>query len=331
MFRWQLNDGAKRTHKTLICNTCARVRNCCQGCMLDINFLIPLDIRDTALRMAGLEHLIPESSNSRNAEVKAIKADKQQAHYEKETNLLQHNEKAKEILQKLSLGVNEDSKNNESAGQGKLTSSIKPKKEVSTTIPANLSKIIKSLPFNGSIEIPGNTLTSFFVFGIPEDLPQYIIADFFQEFGKLKSISIIHRAKCGFVSYSSRKSAEALAQAVIRNGLNDSSKTPGMVILNQSVPVRIAWSDIKLLGSSGSDHKKIGLVVVKIMLQLAEKSKQKSTKKQENQAHNSQKQSRSNKIPHKSHSNNQNNSKTKSNQSNQKSTTFNSAQMDFEL
>lgn len=287
VFRWQLNDGSKRANKTLVCKTCAKVRNCCQSCMLDINVLIPFDIRDTALKMAGLEHLIPESLNSRNAEVKAIMADKQQSKLDKLANSIQDNEKAREILQKLAQGLH----GAETKGPSKTsTKSISSKKALDsqTTIPANLSKLIKALPFNGSIQIPNNEITSFFFFGIVDELPQYVISEYFEQFGKIKSITVIHRSKCGFVSYTSRKSAEKLAESVQLNGLNSkSSKSPGMVILNNSVPIRIAWGEVKPLGTSGADHQKLALVVNKVMLQLAEKDHKSSKSIEASQSHTS--------------------------------------------
>ncbi|EGV60867.1 hypothetical protein CANTEDRAFT_100173 [Yamadazyma tenuis ATCC 10573] len=267
VFRWQVKDGSKRSKNTMICKTCARSKNCCQCCMLDVNFLIPTEIRDTALRMAGLGHLVTQQSDTRNLEVKAIIADKQQAQFEKQDKeTLENNEKARQILSKLASQVNETS-----IEASPMRKASKSARTPDTSIPAGLSKVIKRLPFSGSIQSSEKELTSFFVFGIPEDCPQYEMSEYFEQFGKIRLISIIHKAKCGFVSYTSRQSAENLANSVSENGLNKNRSTPGLLLLRKSIPVRIAWSEVKQLGISSSEHKKIALVVNKVMEQLAEK------------------------------------------------------------
>lgn len=262
-------------------------------------------MRDTALKMAGLDHLISQTSNSRNSEVKALIADKQQQAFENDS--INSNEKAHQLLTKLAKSLNKVPKDVKASS----------KKTGDTSIPNNLVKVIQKLPFNGTIKVPDNQLTSFFVFGFPEDLAQYIISDYFQEFGKLKSVSIVHRARCGFITFNSRKSAESLAHTVLENGLNSNTDTAGLAIL-QNVPIRIAWSDIKPLTG---DHSKIALVVNKVMQQLAEKDN-----KYEKKAINTTEPSSSN---HKSKS--KSSKQPSSSSSSSSSREFKSAKTDFEL
>jgi pre-mRNA-splicing factor RBM22/SLT11 len=48
VFRWNPGEGA-RFKTTVVCQTCAKVKNVCQTCLLDLEYGLPTQVRDTAL------------------------------------------------------------------------------------------------------------------------------------------------------------------------------------------------------------------------------------------------------------------------------------------
>ncbi|KAI0043991.1 pre-mRNA-splicing factor SLT11 [Auriscalpium vulgare] len=52
VFRWNPGAGA-RYKTTVVCQTCAKTRNVCQTCLLDLEYHLPTQVRDTALGVAN--------------------------------------------------------------------------------------------------------------------------------------------------------------------------------------------------------------------------------------------------------------------------------------
>ncbi|KAK0463991.1 uncharacterized protein EV420DRAFT_1521044, partial [Desarmillaria tabescens] len=61
VFRWNPGSGM-RFKTTVICQTCAKVKNVCQTCLLDLEYGLPTQVRDTAL---ALEKDAPTSDINR--------------------------------------------------------------------------------------------------------------------------------------------------------------------------------------------------------------------------------------------------------------------------
>ena len=55
-------------------------------------------------------------------------------------------------------------------------------------------------------------ITSLFVTGVEDDLPEHAIRTFFTPFGTLRSVVCSHRAHCAFINYATREGAEAAAE-----------------------------------------------------------------------------------------------------------------------
>jgi pre-mRNA-splicing factor RBM22/SLT11 len=237
--------------------------------MLDISYEIPIDIRDTALKMAGLDKLILKGSDcSKNREVKAIIAEKQEAKFNKEKRMdTDEDDKqlmARDLLMKLATKLK---------GKAPTTASTSKSKIPNT---GDLSRLVKKLPFSNSISIPTSQpdLRSFFIFGIASDLPQYAILNYAKQYGgTLASSTINHKAKCGFISFNDRDTAEKFANHILTNKLNINNNNAGLIILHGKFPVRVTWGNPVDLGIDSETHTNISHVVNKVMKQLADKDK----------------------------------------------------------
>jgi len=63
VFRWRPGRDA-RYKKTEICQTCSKLKNVCQVCLLDFEYGLPVQVRDTALNIDSND-AIPKSDVNR--------------------------------------------------------------------------------------------------------------------------------------------------------------------------------------------------------------------------------------------------------------------------
>lgn len=258
VYRWPNSSGQNRMKKTIICGTCLKVRNCCQSCMVDLYFRIPLEIRDAALKMAGIENPYI-AKESQNREVKAIMADKREHQGFKDED---QREKAQEILSTLA----------ERLGKQKPAQPVHMAEQESASA-KDISKVVSQLPFGATLKAPEDkSVTSFFAFGFDPLMPQYTLKDYCEKLlGTSVTVRITHRARCGFITCASREEAEQLASKLASLRISRSDTTAALVVLEKKYPLRICWGASKPLLGSNSEHGKIGAVVMKVMKQLAEK------------------------------------------------------------
>ncbi|KAI9833714.1 MAG: Pre-mRNA-splicing factor slt11 [Phylliscum demangeonii] len=242
-FRWKA-DRTARTRRTNICLTCARLKNCCQCCMLDLSFGLPIVVRDAALKLVA-----PGPQSGINREYYAQEHEKEiedgrgdVEEYEKT------DEKARELLRRLAnsepyykkqrrIGPPTTERVSASAGSGSATgrgdhasgrASGRTRDHRGRGGAGGARGGGRGGGGGGARSFPSTTrvppgpqdvappddrsITSLFLTGVEDDLPEHELRTFFASFGALRSVICSHRSHCAFINYQARAAAEAAAE-----------------------------------------------------------------------------------------------------------------------
>lgn len=286
IFSWK-PDRTSRSKRTNICLTCARLKNCCQSCMLDLSFGLPIVVRDAALKMVAPG---PGSDINREYYAQNHERDIEEGRggveaYEKT------DEKARELLRRLAAsepyhkkqrrleasGETEDASSEPTAQKqigyggygGKDGSTSTGNSSMSTYTSGNGPVRTRGAPgtrgrgaprgrgrgggmgghstapiTQAEIQPPADpNITSLFVTGVEDDLPEHAIRTFFSPFGQIRSLICSHRAHCAFVNYADRAGAE-----------NAAAQCQGKAVV-AGVPLRVAWGKPKPLDSMEREER----------------------------------------------------------------------------
>ncbi|WEW59490.1 Pre-mRNA-splicing factor slt11 [Emydomyces testavorans] len=274
VFRWKA-DRTARTKATNICLTCARLKNCCQCCMLDLSFGLPIVVRDAALKMVA-----PGPQSSINREYYAQEHEKELEEgrgaveeYEKT------DEKARELLRRLARsepyykrqrrleasGATEESASGGAQpgqkqigygpGPGPIRTSDTRRGGYysSGRGRGNASRGRGGRSFPSAAQLPPGpqdilpptdpNITSLFLTGVEDDLPEHAIRSFFTPFGTIRSLICSHRSHCAFINYAAREAAEAAA-----------AHCQGKAVI-QGCPLRVQWGKPRPLDNMDREER----------------------------------------------------------------------------
>jgi len=275
VFRWKA-DRTARAKRTNICLTCARLKNCCQCCMLDLSFGLPIVVRDAALKMVAPG---PESSINREYYAQENEREIEEGRggveeYEKT------DEKARELLRRLANSepyykrqrrleatedIGKDSRHLGSEGEGQMRVGAPPG-PIRTNDSRGGTPGARGGPyrggrggsrggraFPGTAQLPPGSqdilpprdtnITSLFITGVEDDLPEHALRTFFSPFGLLRSVICSHRSHCAFVNYATRDAAEAAAE-----------QCQGKAVI-AGCPLRVQWGRPRPLDNMDKDER----------------------------------------------------------------------------
>ncbi|ODQ66219.1 hypothetical protein NADFUDRAFT_50140 [Nadsonia fulvescens var. elongata DSM 6958] len=291
IFRW--HKGAKsnlssglRFEKTRICLTCSRANNCCQCCMRDLTTGLSMSMRDAMFKLVG--ESAPGTINNEGKSTDIMKVYNAQAYEAKlnddkggdiDAEQQQHMDKIHSVAR--ALIQNQGAK---TPYQKPVSRGIKGKDENNSTenqpskaLMFSVTKLASSLPIlTGQIWPPpeDNTLTSFLVMGIEDDLPEYKIKQKFisltendtpgsSRASTVQKIIVNHASKCCFIQFHTRPDAENVARIIASIGKNSTEKVNEGCLNIAGSRVVVRWSSIKSFGSTHDENKLLGKMVRK--------------------------------------------------------------------
>ncbi|KAL0937845.1 pre-mRNA splicing factor SLT11 (RNA recognition domain-containing protein) [Colletotrichum truncatum] len=280
VFSWSADRAHGRKKRTNICLTCARLKNCCQACMLDLSFGLPIVVRDAALKMVA-----PGPSSDINREYFA--QNNERAIEEGRAGVEEYektDDKARELLRRLAAskpyfrkgrpveGLDDELQVGLQSGSASASSSrqvglggnpavgagvggpgpIRTRDSRAAAAFSTRSGRAKQV-FPSTAQLPpgpqdwmppaDKNIMSLFVTGVEDDLPEHKIRDFFKVHGKIKSLVCSHMSHCAFVNYETREGAEKAAAAC-----------QGRAVI-AGCPLRVRWGVPKAIGTMDKEQR----------------------------------------------------------------------------
>lgn len=234
--------------------------------MMDLTYGLPLALRDAALKMAGSSAAI--TSEASNAVIKQYIAQNYEGSEDASLDAanrraLEESDATRKLLQNLATAMpyykqqhNEQHKVKDGDPRSRV---LKEDSAAGKALAVDVGKLASKLPLNGSNKAPVDaSIKSFFVMGIEDDLPEHALRAYFGQWGNVSSVVCVHRARCAFVNFADRSSAEAAARNACSSGSNSK-----LVIKGNKL--RMGWCKPRSLGTSQQEHAKLGQIIRKAM------------------------------------------------------------------
>ncbi|CAB0039924.1 unnamed protein product [Trichogramma brassicae] len=232
VFRWC--PGAKmRFKKTEVCQTCSRLKNVCQTCLLDLEYGLPIQVRDAALK---IKDDIPRSEVNKEYYVQNLDSSLSAADPTVPAGSVGKSAAASDLLMKLarttpfykrnrphicSFWVKGECKRGEECpyrhekpndpDDPLADQNIKDRYYgVNDPVADKLMRRAAAMP---KLEPPEDKgITTLYVGNLGEVFTEKILRDHFYQYGEIRNITMVPRQQCAFVQYTERSAAELAAE-----------------------------------------------------------------------------------------------------------------------
>ncbi|KAK6044069.1 hypothetical protein COOONC_18426 [Cooperia oncophora] len=202
-FRWQPGKGA-RYKSTELCQTCAKVKNVCQTCMFDLEYGLPVQVRDAALQIADNIPRLAFKISTSQVPV--------QLHTTREMRLIFVRSMSK-VNVKEERSARIATKSHQILMIRYLRKNIRDRYYGSNDPVAE--KILNRAKAMPALEPPADTtITTLYVgnLGPAGQITQKDLNDYFYQFGDIRSLRLLEAKSCAFIQFTTRESCEMAAE-----------------------------------------------------------------------------------------------------------------------
>lgn len=232
VFRWC--PGARmRFKKTEVCQTCSRMKNVCQTCLLDLEYGLPIQVRDTALR---IKDDLPRSEVNKEYYIQNMDNEMGKLDATTPAGSLGKTQAASDMLMKLarttpyykrnrphicSFWVKGECRRGEECPyrHEKPTDPDDPLADqnikdryygVNDPVAEKLMRRASAMPKLDSPE--DKSITTLYIGNLGERITEKDLRDHFYQYGEIRSVSLVPRQQCAFIQFTQRSSAELAAE-----------------------------------------------------------------------------------------------------------------------
>lgn len=228
VFRWC--PGARmRFKKTEVCQTCSKLKNVCQTCLLDLEYGLPIQVRDTALKM---KDDLPKSDVNKEFYIQNMENELSRSDPDAINSKLSE---PNDLLMRLARTAPYYKRNRPHVCSFWVKGECRrgeecPYRHEKPTDPDDpladqnikdryygvndpvADKLLRRAAAMPALPPPDDkTITTLYI-GNLGNLTEQNIRDYFYQFGEIRSVSLVPKQQCAFVQYTTRTAAEAAAE-----------------------------------------------------------------------------------------------------------------------
>ncbi|SCU99827.1 LAMI_0G01112g1_1 [Lachancea mirantina] len=250
--------------RTLICLNCSKQRNVCQCCLLDLQWHIPVEVRDRIVSLLkGSEVATEEARNEMMKRFIALKnGDQHKLGGARITSDAAATDSALEQMKATLKRLGADK--SDISGQKRGTPSRADSEDV------NVMSVLKKLPIEGILE----PAPSFFLYNIDPKLPEWAVVDAISSIVQTphwretssNSVVVNHTAQCGGIRFKTQDLANIFFENVPSFQTPLGSKKGILVVQNSRIHV-VAWPQFHrgALGSNYAECRKLASSLAKLV------------------------------------------------------------------
>uniref|UniRef100_A0A674APM1 Pre-mRNA-splicing factor RBM22 n=1 Tax=Salmo trutta TaxID=8032 RepID=A0A674APM1_SALTR len=232
VFRW-CPGTRMRFKKTEACQTCSKIKNVCQTCLLDLEYGLPIQVRDTGL---SIKDDVPKSDVNKEYYTQNMEREIGNSDGTRPVGLLGKAPSSSDMLLKLarttpyykrnrphicSFWVKGECKRGEECPyrHEKPTDPDDPLADqnikdryygINDPVADKLLKRASTMP---RLDTPEDkSITTLYVGGLGDSITDSELRNHFYQFGEIRTTTIVQRQQCAFIQFATRQAAELAAE-----------------------------------------------------------------------------------------------------------------------